>query len=215
MATAPCDLAPPTVALSAPAAGSTLNGTVVVAAAAADDVGVTDVSFSIDGNALGALHTEAPYTASWNTRSRGNGMHTVSAPSRATARATVRPPWREVTVDNSGAPAPGLVAGYGFDAGAGTVAVDGSGNVNTATLVGAGWGAGRHGSAVSLDGVDDRVELPALGSFYRTAFTIEAWCRSRARAEDVGVAGSWNPGSGGPMIWIDHISGHYMLTLGE
>ena len=75
---APCDLAPPTITLTAPASGSTLNGTVVVAAAAADDVGVTDVSFSIDGDALGSPDADVPYTAAWNTRLVGNGAHTVS-----------------------------------------------------------------------------------------------------------------------------------------
>jgi hypothetical protein len=211
--TAPCDGQPPTIELTSPVAGSTLNGTVVVAAAAADDVGITGVTFSIDGTELGTADTTPPYSASWNTRLVTNGAHQVRAvahdPSGNVAAAEAL-----VTVDNAGAPAAGLVAGYGFDAGEGTVAVDGSGNVHTATLVGAGWAVGRHGWAVSLDGADDRVELPALGPFYRTGFTIEAWVSKSGPRRDVAVVGSWDPGAGGPMIWIDHIQGHYMLTLG-
>jgi len=212
--TAPCDATPPTVAFTSPSESATLSGTVTLAATANDGDGVTQVAFSIDGNALGSPDTSAPYVASWNTRLVASGAHVV----RATARdasgntATVE---LHVTVDNSGAPGPGLLAGYGFDAGSGTTAADGSGNVNTATLVGATWDAGKTGSAVSLDGVDDRVDVPALGVFYRTGFTMEAWVKKAGAKKDVSVVGSWNPGSGGPMIWVDFVSGRYMLTLGD
>ena len=31
---------------------------------------------------------------------------------------------------------------------------------------------------------------------------------------DVGVVGSWSSSQSGPMIWVDHVTGHYRLTLG-
>ena len=55
--------------------------------------------------------------------------------------------------------AAGLVAGYAFNEGLGTSAVDASGGGLTGTLTnGAGWGTGRNGGAVLLDGVNDFVE---------------------------------------------------------
>src|SRR5687767_8822155 len=48
----------------------------------------------------------------------------------------------------------GLVAAYGFEEGAGTLAGDTSGNANHGTLAGAGWHTtGRFGSALTFDGV--------------------------------------------------------------
>ncbi len=79
-------------------------------------------------------------------------------------------------------------------------------------MVGAGWTSGKNGSAVFLDG-DRRPRRPAaLGTFYRTAFTFEAWVLKRGTRKDVTVLGSWD--SGGPMIWVDNVNGRYMLTLG-
>ena len=47
--------------------------------------------------------------------------------------------------------------------------------------MGATWTAGRHGSALSFNGTNARVDLPALGTFYKTGFTLEAWVN---RSED-------------------------------
>ena len=55
----PSDTTPPTVSISAPAAGSAVSGIVMVSAAAADDVGVAGVQIQLDGVALGAAL--APY----------------------------------------------------------------------------------------------------------------------------------------------------------
>ena len=68
---------------------------------------------------------------------------------------------RTVTVSNT-APPPtgGLVAGYAFDASAGTTAADASGSGITGTLAnGAGWAGGKYGNAVALAGDDDVVSL--------------------------------------------------------
>jgi len=73
------DTTPPTVTMTAPAANATLSGTVSVSATATDNVGVTSVQFLLDGAALGAALTTAPYSVSWDTTTASNGAHTLSA----------------------------------------------------------------------------------------------------------------------------------------
>ncbi len=77
-----------------------------------------------------------------------------------------------------------------------TTLSDASSNGHNGTISGASWTAGHDGGALSFDGTSSSVDLGALGTFYRTAFTIEAWLSEVERAQqDVGVVGSWNPGA--------------------
>src|SRR3989441_1566223 len=78
----PPDTTPPTVSITAPAAGATVAGTVTVSASATDNVGVVGVQFKLDGANLGAEVTSAPYTLSWNTATASNGLHTLTAVAR-------------------------------------------------------------------------------------------------------------------------------------
>ena len=119
--------------------------------------------------------TSAPRTRPRPTRSPGtraaslNGSHTLTAVARDTSgnidhlrlrdrdgRATAASPRRA-----SGWPTASTRR-------AGTVAADSSGNNLTATAVGATWAAGSSAARASLDGVNDRIDLPALGTFYKT-----------------------------------------------
>jgi glucose/arabinose dehydrogenase len=92
------DTQPPTVALGAPANfADGLTGTVALAATATDDVGVVGVEFQIDGVAIGAEDTSAPYQASLDTAAFTSGQHVLRARARdaagnlsAWASATVR-----------------------------------------------------------------------------------------------------------------------------
>jgi glucose/arabinose dehydrogenase len=71
---------PPSVALSAPANGSTgTTGTpITIAANAADTDGtVTSVEFQVDGARVGAVDTGAPYAVSWTPATTGS--HTLRA----------------------------------------------------------------------------------------------------------------------------------------
>ena len=77
--TATPDMTAPTVALTAPANGSTVVGVASVTATASDDTAVTGVQFLLDGNNLGSVDTTAPYSYSWNTSTATNGAHTLSA----------------------------------------------------------------------------------------------------------------------------------------
>jgi glucose/arabinose dehydrogenase len=83
--TGPVDQTPPQVAVTAPSPGAQVGGVVPVAASATDNVGVAGVQFLVDGAAIGAEDTTAPYALSWDTRSVGNGSHTVSARARDAA----------------------------------------------------------------------------------------------------------------------------------
>ena len=75
----------PTVTVTSPAAASSVSATVTVIAAAADDVGVAGVQFLLDGAALGAEDTTAPYELAWDTASAPNGAHTLTAVARDAA----------------------------------------------------------------------------------------------------------------------------------
>jgi hypothetical protein len=76
------DTVPPAVSITVPLAGQGVSGIVTVAASASDDVGVAGVQFKVDGAALGAEVTAAPYTTAWDTRTAANGSHTLTAVAR-------------------------------------------------------------------------------------------------------------------------------------
>src|SRR5207237_654674 len=82
---APADTTPPTVSMTAPAAGATIAGTVTVSASATDNVGVAGVQFILDGVNLRAEVTAAPYAISWNTTTASDGAHTLTAVARDAA----------------------------------------------------------------------------------------------------------------------------------
>ncbi|HMC70104.1 MAG TPA: Ig-like domain-containing protein, partial [Mycobacteriales bacterium] len=79
------DTTPPVVALTAPADGATVNGTVTVSATASDNVGVVGVQFQLDGATLGPEVTAAPYTTPWNTLAVVDGVHSLTAVARDAA----------------------------------------------------------------------------------------------------------------------------------
>lgn len=69
---------PPQVAITSPVSGSTVSGTVVLAATASDDKGTSKVDFYADSTFIGS-DTTAPYSLSWSTTRYSNGSHTVMA----------------------------------------------------------------------------------------------------------------------------------------
>ncbi len=79
------DTTPPTVSITAPANGATVSGTINVSADASDDVGVAGVQFLLDGTALGAEDTAAPYSVALDTTKIANGSHTLAATARDAA----------------------------------------------------------------------------------------------------------------------------------
>jgi hypothetical protein len=95
------DNSPPTAAISTPASGATVSGTVTVSSSASDNVGVAGVQFRLDGANLGAEDTTAPYSISWNTTTVTNGSHTLTAAARDTAGNTATSGPVTVNVTNS------------------------------------------------------------------------------------------------------------------
>jgi hypothetical protein len=204
----------PTVSITAPT--GTVSDVVNVTANASDNVGVAGVQFRIDGKNLGAEDTVAPYSTPWDTRGELNGTHTVSAVARDAVGNQRTSANVTVTVTNAGVSETGLRASYNLDEGTGTLALDSSINNNNATLVGATWTTtGRYGGAVALNGTSAEVDPPALGAFYGTGVTLEAWVYKQSTKPDAGIIGSWVASQGGGiMIWVDP-SGRYKLTLGN
>src|SRR6266496_2218035 len=79
------DTTPPTVSITSPANGATVSGTISVSADASDNVGVAGVQFLLDGAALGAEDTAAPYSVALDTTKVANGSHTLAATARDAA----------------------------------------------------------------------------------------------------------------------------------
>ena len=95
---------PPTVSLTAPAAGVVTNLSTLWALAS-DARGVTGVQFLLDGAVLGSEVTIAPYTMTWDTRTATSGSHSLTARAFNTAGLSTISAAVVVTVDNSGNPA--------------------------------------------------------------------------------------------------------------
>jgi len=72
------DQVSPTVSMSAPTSGSTISGTYVLKANAADNVGVTKVEFYVDGT-LKASDTTSAHSASIDTKTLTNASHSFTA----------------------------------------------------------------------------------------------------------------------------------------
>jgi hypothetical protein len=98
------DITPPSVWITAPANGATVQGTVSVNAAASDNVGVASVQFQLDGADLGAPDTTEPFSTSWNTAMVLNGSHTLKAVARDTAGNSKTSSPVTVTVSNAAPP---------------------------------------------------------------------------------------------------------------
>ena len=173
------DGGPPSVAVSAPAAGATVSGTTPVSANASDDIGVVGVQFTLDGANLGAEDTSAPYSVSWNTTAVGNGPHTLRAIARDAAGNSATSAAVAVTVSNATPPpSPGLVAAYGFEETSGPAVTDSSGLNNAGTIINnaARTAAGKIGRAIDFDGVNDYVSVADANSLdLTTGMTLEAW----------------------------------------
>ncbi len=82
-----------------------------------------------------------------------------------------------------------LLARWSFDEGTGSTAADVTGNGHTASLVGATWGVGVRGGALSFDGNGQYANIgkPMPAALRPTAaFTLEAWIRPTAYTNSFG-----------------------------
>ncbi len=90
----------PSVSLTAPAAGSTVSGSVQLAATATDNAGVAKVDFLVNGSVV-ATDTTAPYQATWNSTAVANGQVQLAARETNTAGATTVSTVQTITVQNA------------------------------------------------------------------------------------------------------------------
>ena len=81
----PSDTTPPTVAITSPAPGAVVSGTITVTASASDNVGVVGVQFQYNGINFDAEDTIPPYTATAYTNNVPNGSYTLTAVARDAA----------------------------------------------------------------------------------------------------------------------------------
>ena len=113
------DTTPPTVSVSAPAAGASVGGTVALSAAASDDTGVDHVDFLVNGTVVGT-DSSAPYGVAWDSKLVADGPAAVSARAVDAAGNAATSSSVSVTVDNTApettitSPAPGSGAAVSF-----------------------------------------------------------------------------------------------------
>jgi hypothetical protein len=93
----PTDSTPPSVAINAPTANSSVFGLVSVSANASDNVGVAGVRFFVDGEPLGAEIISPPFSVQWNTNNN-LGNHVLTAVGRDTSNNTTTSAPVSVTV---------------------------------------------------------------------------------------------------------------------
>ena len=107
----------PGVAIVAPSDNETVSGKVQVSATASDNVGVTKVTFAVDGVWAGRDLT-APYTFNWDTTRYADGIAKLQA-TAFDAAGNKKRYTRYVTVNNQGpdAEAPGVLISSLFDGG--------------------------------------------------------------------------------------------------
>ena len=72
------DTTAPTVGLSAPTPGQTIQLTVPLSATASDDLDLARVEFYVDGSLITSI-TAAPFSLNWNSYAVHNGAHTITA----------------------------------------------------------------------------------------------------------------------------------------
>jgi Concanavalin A-like lectin/glucanases superfamily/Domain of unknown function (DUF1929)/Bacterial Ig domain/Kelch motif len=109
--TQPPDITPPSVTLTSPGNGTTVFGTVSVAATASDNVGVTGVQFLVDGTPLGDELPDPPYSVVWDTSGVTPGQHIVTAVARDAAGNTKTSAPVQVTLADDSPAALGQWAG--------------------------------------------------------------------------------------------------------
>ncbi len=173
-AVATADTTAPTVSVTAPINGATVSNTVTITANAGDNVSVAGVQFRLDGIALGAEDTAAPYSLDWTTNVVSNGAHTLSAVARDAAGNTTTSTVINITVSNA-APT-NLIAAWGFDEDGGYTTFDASGHNLAGTVTNALYVPGKYNSGLNFNGASAWVTVPQNSLLDLTSgMTLEAW----------------------------------------
>ena len=101
---------PPAVSVTSPTPGTEVSGTVTVSADAADDIGITDVQFLVDGTPIGAGTNTggAVWEVAWDTTGAADGNHMLTARATDTLAQATTSAGVTVTVRNAAPPADAL-----------------------------------------------------------------------------------------------------------
>jgi hypothetical protein len=214
------DPTPPTVSLTAPAAGATISGTTTISASASDNIGVAGVRFIVDGATVGTEDTSSPFSIVWNSASVANGSHVLRAIARDAAGNTQTSLSRTITTVNAAdtvAPSVSIGAPNAAATVSGSVMVSASASDNTGVV----------GVQFKLDGTNLGAEdlttpyttawssnLTLNGTHTLTAVARDAAGNSRTSAavtvtvdnRGTGVLGDFN-GDGVPDLVFESTSG--------
>lgn len=107
----PPDTTPPTVAVTSPAVGAIVSGTIAMVATATDNLAVAGVQFMVDGTPRGSEDAQAPYQGSLDTTSLSNSAHSATAVARDAAGNTRTSSAVSFQVNNAPAPT-GILAAH-------------------------------------------------------------------------------------------------------
>ena len=99
--TIPPDTTPPTVSISSPVSGQTVNEVVTITVATQDNEGISRVEFFID-DSLMLTDSESPYQYEWNTTTYDDTSYIVKVISYDTSDNTTESQPIMLSVDNSG-----------------------------------------------------------------------------------------------------------------
>jgi hypothetical protein len=103
------DATPPTVALTSPADGATVNGTVTLSATASDGSGIARVEFLVGGAIVGT-DTTSPYVVAWDSSAAAGTTVTLTARAFDSANNSATSASRQVTVQAAQDTTPPTVA---------------------------------------------------------------------------------------------------------
>jgi hypothetical protein len=106
-------------------------------------------------------------------------------------------------------PHPGLVGWWRFDEGTGSTAKDSSEYGNDGTVYGATWTDGKYNKALSLNGINNYVEIPHSSSLSMTDVTIEMWYYPQGRGH-LADKRSWDGANKG---WFIRQDGNGIITF--
>ena len=169
------DATPPSVSLTAPAAGYVL-GTVSVTATATDNIGVSGVQFLLNGANLGTEVTTAHLYGFLEYYGVANGSYALTARARDAAGNTTTSTAVNVIVNNGN-----LIVALPLNEASGTTATDISGNSHPGTLVnGPTRVAGKYGNGVNFDGTNDQLRFTDHVDFTlapATSYTWSTWVK--------------------------------------
>jgi hypothetical protein len=167
----------PSVSIVNPVAGGTVSNTRQVSANVSSSATIREVQFYLDGKALGAPVTSAPYAISWNTTTASNGAHTLTAAATTTAGKTGTSAPVEVKVQNPAEEGPCFVMDVDST-------VNGKGTVTTPTFTTAEPGE-ELVAFVSSDGPAGAKKQSATVSGAGLTWTLVA--RANARSGDAEI----------------------------